>query len=142
MVQSPLGKSGVSGKGLMSISVNKTTEYPNPSLALAQFYEPAEHRPIPKQVAVYPSSPSAYDDAFFYEVPSAIEAAADHRRRRVVATYADIVPTVPNKANIFNQIVLAAVQSALFDEVPAPGRPEQGSHQARQAPDQEVAHPN
>ena len=38
MQPSPVGKSGVLGKGLMSISVNKSTKFPNASIALAQFF--------------------------------------------------------------------------------------------------------
>jgi putative chitobiose transport system substrate-binding protein len=34
----PLGKSGVTGKGLMSISVKGDTKFPNASIALAQFF--------------------------------------------------------------------------------------------------------
>ena len=34
----------------------------------------------------------------------------------IVATYADIVPTVPKKADV-NQLVLKAVESALFNGV-------------------------
>jgi putative chitobiose transport system substrate-binding protein len=119
MLQAPLGKSGVSGKGLMSISVNKTTKAPNASIALAQFFtNPRSMVQFAKQVAVYPSSASAYDDPFFSEVPSAIEDSARPIAGSIVATYADIVPTVPNKADV-NQIVLAAVQSALFNNVSA-----------------------
>ena len=53
----PVGKSGVLGKGLMSISVNKSTKFPNASIALAQFFtNPRSMVQFAKQVAVYPSS--------------------------------------------------------------------------------------
>jgi len=35
-----------------------------------------------------------------------------------VSTYADIVPSIPNKADV-NEIVRKAVESALFSDVPA-----------------------
>ncbi len=66
MVQAPLGKSNVSGKGLMSISVKKDTKFPNASMALAQFFtNPRSMVEFAKQVAVYPSSAAAYEDPFF-----------------------------------------------------------------------------
>ena len=67
----PVGKSGVLGKGLMSISVNKATKFPNASMALAQFFtNPRSMVQFAKQVAVYPSSAVAYDDPFFTETPA------------------------------------------------------------------------
>jgi putative chitobiose transport system substrate-binding protein len=119
MVQAPLGLSGVSGKGLMSISVKKDTKYPNASIALAQFFtNPRSMVQFSKQVAIYPSSPAAYQDPFFQETPTSIEDSARPLAEGIVSTYADIVPTVPNKQDV-NQIVLTAVQSALFNNVPA-----------------------
>ena len=77
MQPSPVGKSGVLGKGLMSISVNKSTKFPNASIALAQFFtNPRSMVQFAKQVAVYPSSPAAYDDPYFSDVPT-----ADRRQR-------------------------------------------------------------
>ena len=117
MVQSPLGKSGVSGKGLMSISVKKDTQFPNASMALAQYFtNPRSMVEFSKQVAIYPSSPSAYDDPFFSTPPTAVEDSARPIAKDIVATYQDIVPTVPDKADV-NQIVLDAIQSALFNGV-------------------------
>jgi len=119
MVQAPLGKSGVAGKGLMSISVKATTKFPNASMALAQFFtNPRSMVQFAQQVAVYPSSSSAYDDPFFSSAPSAIEDSARPIAKGIVSTYQDIVPTVPKKADV-NQIVLKAVQDALFNNVPA-----------------------
>ena len=82
MVPSPLGKSGVAGKGLMSISVKKDTKFPNASIALAQFFtNPRSMVQFAKQVAIYPSSPAAYDDPFFSTPPTAIEdCGAVHRQ--------------------------------------------------------------
>ena len=119
MVPTPLGKSGVAGKGLMSISVNKSTKYPNASLALAQFFtNPVNMVQFSKQVAIYPSSPSAYDDPFFSTPPTAIEDAGRSLAKQTVGTYQDIVPFVVNKAQV-NDILNKAIQSALFNNVPA-----------------------
>ncbi len=119
MKPTPIGLSGVTGKGLMGISVNKTTKYPNASIALAQFFtNPRSMVQFAKQVSIYPSSPSAYDDPFFSDVPSAIEDSARPLAKDIIATYKDIVPTIPKKKDV-NQIVLTAIQSALFNSVPA-----------------------
>jgi ABC-type glycerol-3-phosphate transport system substrate-binding protein len=117
VVQAPLGKSNVSGKGLMSISVKGDTKFPNAAMALAQFFtNPRSMVQFAQQVAIYPSSPSAFDDPFFSSTPSAIEDSARPLAKDIIATYADIVPTIPKKADV-NQLVLKAVQSALFDKV-------------------------
>ncbi len=119
MAQAPLGKSNVSGKGLMSISVKNDTKFPNASMALAQFFtNPRSMVDFAKQVAVYPSSASAYDDPFFSSTPAAIEDSARPLAGDIISTYADIVPTVPNKADV-NEIVRKAIESALFGGVDA-----------------------
>jgi putative chitobiose transport system substrate-binding protein len=119
MVPQPLGKSNVAGKGLMSISVKNDTKFPNASMALAQFFtNPRSMVEFSKQVAIYPSSPSAYDDPFFSSTPSTIEDSARPLAKDIIATYADIVPTVPSKADV-NEIVSKAVQSAIFGGVDA-----------------------
>jgi putative chitobiose transport system substrate-binding protein len=71
-----------------------------------------------KQVAVYPSSAAAYDDPFFSSAPSAIEDSARPIAKDIISKYADIVPTIPSKPDV-NQIVLKAIESALFNDVPA-----------------------
>ena len=115
----PVGKSGVTGKGLMAISVKADTQFPNASIALAQFFtNPRAMVDFAKLVPVYPSSPSAYEDPFFSTPTTAIEDSGRNVAKDIVATYADIVPTVPKKADV-NQIVLKAVESALFNDVPA-----------------------
>jgi putative chitobiose transport system substrate-binding protein len=117
VVPAPIGKSNVTGKGLMSISVKADTKFPNASIALAQFFtNPRSMVQFAQQVSVYPSSPKAYEDPFFSSTPSAIEDSARPLAKDTIATYADIVPTIPKKADV-NQIVLKAVQSALFDKV-------------------------
>jgi putative chitobiose transport system substrate-binding protein len=119
VVQAPIGESGVTGKGLMSISVKADTPYPNASMALAQYFtNPRSMVEFSKLVAIYPSSPSAYDDPFFSAEPELIEDSARPIAKDIIATYADIVPTVADKAEV-NAIVLRAVESALFDKVPA-----------------------
>ena len=71
-----------------------------------------------KQVAVYPSSPAAYDDPFFADAPEAIEDSARPLAEGIISTYQDIVPTIPKKVDV-NAIVLKAVEEALFNKVPA-----------------------
>ena len=115
----PVGKSGVLGKGLMGMSVKADTKFPNASIALAQFFtNPRAMVDFAKQVAVYPSSAAAYDDPFFSSEPELIEDSARPIAKDIVSKYADIVPTVPKKADV-NAIVLDAIESALFNDVPA-----------------------
>lgn len=117
VVPAPVGKSGVVGKGLMALSVKKDTKYPNASLALAQFFtNPQSMLEFAKIVSVYPSTPASYDDPFFSAEPVAIEDSAKPYAKDSVSKLADIVPTVPHKADV-NNIVLQAVQQALFNNV-------------------------
>ena len=119
VVPAPVGKSGVVGKGLMSISVKADTEYPNASMALAQFFtNPRSMVDFAKQVAVYPSSAEAYEDPFFSSEPELIEDAARPIAKDVVSKLADIVPTVPNKQEV-NEVVRRHIEEALFNDVPA-----------------------
>jgi ABC-type glycerol-3-phosphate transport system substrate-binding protein len=114
-VQAPVGKSGVAGKGLMSISVKKDTQFPNASKALAQFFtNPRSMLEFAKIVPVYPSTPDSYDDEFFSAAAVAIEDSAKPIARDIVSKLADIVPTVPKKADV-NEIVKQAVEAALFN---------------------------
>jgi ABC-type glycerol-3-phosphate transport system substrate-binding protein len=118
-VPAPVGKSGVLGKGLMGISVKKDTKFPNASIALAQFFtNPRSMLEFSKIVAVYPSTPASYDDPFFSAKPVAIEDSAKPIAKDIVSKYADILPTIPKKADV-NNIVLQAIQQALFNNVPA-----------------------
>ncbi len=113
----PVGKSGVVGKGLMAISVKADTKYPNASMALAQFFTNARSMvAFSKIVAIYPSVIASYDDPFFSTTSGAIEDSARSSAKDVVSHYADIVPSVPDKADV-NDIVLKAVESALFNGV-------------------------
>jgi len=115
VVNAPVGKSGVVGKGLMAMSVNANTQYPKASVALAQFFTSAySNLELAKLAAVYPSTPASYDDPFFAAAPVAIEDSAKPRAKDAVAALADIVPTVPSKAEV-NEIVLQEIQKALFE---------------------------
>ncbi len=117
VVPAPVGASGVVGKGLMSISVKADTKFPNASMALAQYFtNPRSMVEFAQQVAIYPSSAAAYADPFFASTPSAIEDSARPIAKDIVSKYADIVPTIPSKADV-NQIVLKAIESALFNNV-------------------------
>jgi putative chitobiose transport system substrate-binding protein len=122
VVPAPVGKSGVVGKGLMGMSVKADTKFPNASIALAQFFtNPRSMVEFAKQVAVYPSSAAAYDDPFFSSTPELIEDSARPIAKDIVSKYADIVPTVPKKADV-NAIVLDAIESALFADPPVPAQ--------------------
>lgn len=117
VVPAPVGKSGVVGKGLMAISVKADTKFPNASMALAAFFtNPKSMLEFSKIVSIYPSTPASYDDPFFSAAPVAIEDSAKPYAKDAVSKLADIVPTVPQKADV-NNIVLQAVQQALFNNV-------------------------
>ena len=118
----PVGKSGVLSKGLMAISVKGDTKFPNASLALAQFFtNPRSMVAFSKIVSIYPSSPEAFKDPFFSTASTAIEDSARPLAGGIIATYADIVPTIPKKADV-NDIVLKAIESALFGDHPVPAQ--------------------
>jgi ABC-type glycerol-3-phosphate transport system substrate-binding protein len=113
----PVGASGVLGKGLMGISVKADTPFPNASMALAQFFTNARSMTaFAKIVSIYPSVIASYDDPFFSTTGGAIEDSARTTAKDVVSHYADIVPSIPDKADV-NDIVLKAVESALFNGV-------------------------
>ncbi|MEA2518366.1 MAG: putative chitobiose transport system substrate-binding protein, partial [Chloroflexota bacterium] len=119
VAMAPLGKSGVTGKGLMSISVKADTKFPNASIALAQYFtNPRSMVEFAQKVSVYPSSPKAFEDPFFSSTSTAIEDSARPLAGEIIKTYADIVPTIPKKADV-NDLVLKAVESALFSDVSA-----------------------
>lgn len=119
VVPAPVGKSGVLGKGLMGMSVKADTKFPNASIALAQYFtNPRAMVEFAKQVAVYPSSAEAYEDPFFSSTPELIEDSARPIAGETIAKYADIVPTIPKKADV-NQIVLDAIEKALFGTLTA-----------------------
>lgn len=115
VVNAPVGKSGVVGKGLMAMSVSAQTKYPKAAVALAQWFTNAKNNiALSKLAAVYPSTPASYDDPFFAAAPVAIEDSAKPRAKEAVAQLADIVPSVPEKLAV-NEIVLQEIQKALFN---------------------------
>jgi putative chitobiose transport system substrate-binding protein len=115
----PVGKSGVLGKGLMGMSVKADTKFPNAAIALAQFMtNPRTMVELSKMSAVFPSSPKAFEDPYFSAQSPLIEDSARGSAGDTIAKYADIVPTVPKKADV-NAIVLDAIEKALFGDVPA-----------------------
>jgi putative chitobiose transport system substrate-binding protein len=115
VVPAPLGKSGIVGKGLMGLSVKADTQFPNASIALAQFFtNPKSMLEFSKIVSIYPSTPASYDDPFFSAPPVAIEDSAKPYAKDAVSKLADILPSIPHKAEV-NDLVLQAVQAALFD---------------------------
>jgi putative chitobiose transport system substrate-binding protein len=119
VVNQPVGKSGVVGKGLMGMSVKADTKFPNASIALANFFtNAASSVALSKLASVYPPNPAAYDDPFFSTPSTAIEDSARPIAKDYVAKLADIVPTIPKKADV-NAIVLAHIQDALFNNVSA-----------------------
>jgi putative chitobiose transport system substrate-binding protein len=119
VVPAPVGKSGILGKGLMGMSVKADTKFPNASIALAQYMtNPRTMVELSKMSAVYPSSAKAFEDPFFSSTPELIEDSARPIAGETIAKYADIVPTIPKKADV-NAIVLAAIEKALFGGVPA-----------------------
>jgi ABC-type glycerol-3-phosphate transport system substrate-binding protein len=119
VVPAPVGKSGVLGKGLMGMSVKADTKFPNASIALAQFFtNPRTMVALSQMSAVYPSSPKAFEDPYFSAESPLIEDSARGTAGETIAKYADIVPTIPNKADV-NAVVLTAVEQALFGGVPA-----------------------
>src|SRR5512141_2406837 len=114
VVPAPVGKSGVVGKGLMALSIKADTKFPNASLALAQFFtNPKSMLEFSKIVSIYPSTPASYDDPFFSTPSVAIEDSAKPIAKDIVSKLADILPTVPHKAEV-NDIVLQAIQQVLF----------------------------
>jgi putative chitobiose transport system substrate-binding protein len=115
----PVGKSGVIQPTSMAISIKADTEFPNASMALAVFFTNAMSEvEFSKVVAVYPSVIAAYEDPFFSEEPELIEDSARPLAKDIIAKEKNIMPTIPKKADV-NAIVGSAVESALFNNVPA-----------------------
>jgi putative chitobiose transport system substrate-binding protein len=115
----PVGKSGVIQPTSMAISVKKDTKFPKASQALAVFFTNAiSEVEFSKAVAVYPSTVAAFDDPFFTETPAAIEDSARPLAKDIISKEKNIMPSIPKKADV-NAIVAKAVESALFNNVPA-----------------------
>ena len=130
-----VGKSGVLGKGLMSISVKADTKFPNASIALAQFFtNPKSMLEFAKIVAVYPSTPASYDDPFFSAAPVAIEDSAKPVAKDVISKYADIVPTIPHKADVNASCAGSRAASAIQRRARSESADRRGDEGQRAAP--------
>jgi putative chitobiose transport system substrate-binding protein len=115
----PLGKSGVTQPTSMAISVKSDTKFPNASMALAAFFTgPRAMLDFAKIVPIYPSTPAAYDDPFFSQTPELIEDSARPLARALIEKQQNILTPIPHKKDV-NDIVRQAVESALFNKVPA-----------------------
>jgi putative chitobiose transport system substrate-binding protein len=115
----PIGRSGVMQPTSMAMSVKADTEFPNASLALATFFTNAINEvEFSKIVPVYPSTIAAYDDPFFSEEPELVEDSARPLAKDIISKQKNIMPTIPQKAEV-NAIVGRAIESALFNNVPA-----------------------
>lgn len=115
----PVGKSGVIQPTSMAISVKKDTKFPKASLALATFFTNAVSEvAFSKIVAVYPSTVAAFDDPFFTETPELIEDSARPLAKDIISKEKNILPSIPKKADV-NEVVGKAIESALFNNVPA-----------------------
>ena len=87
--------------------------------ALAVFFtNPTSEVEFSKIVAVYPSTLAAYDDPFFSEEPELIEDSARPLAEDIISKQKNIMPSIPKKADV-NAIVAKAVESAVFNNVPA-----------------------
>ncbi|HLC35513.1 MAG TPA: sugar ABC transporter substrate-binding protein [Anaerolineales bacterium] len=119
VVPAPLGASGAMPPTAMAISVKKDTPFPNASIALAQFFtNPRSMLEFSKVVSIYPSTPASYDDPFFSAKPVAIEDSAKPIAKDIISRQTDLKPTIPSFKDV-NEILLQAIQQALFNNVPA-----------------------
>lgn len=111
----PIGRSGVIQPTSQGIAVAANTEFPQASMALAAWFTNAENQlAFSKLVPVYPSTPEAYEDPFFSEEPELIEDSARPLAFDLISQQENILPTIPNKADV-NEVVRRAVEAALFD---------------------------
>jgi putative chitobiose transport system substrate-binding protein len=118
----PLGVSGVTQPTSMAISVKKDTRFPNASIALAAWFtDPRSMLDFAKIVPIYPSTPAAYDDPFFSSTPALVEDSARPLAKEIISNEKNILPDIPLKKDI-NEIVKAAVESALFGDSPVPAQ--------------------
>jgi putative chitobiose transport system substrate-binding protein len=118
-VPAPVGKSGALNPTSMAMSVKADTKFPKAALALAVFMtNPRSQLEFSKIVGIYPSTPASYEDAFFTEKPVAIEEEVRPLARDIISKQADILPEYPKPADV-NEVVRQAVESALYNNVPA-----------------------
>jgi ABC-type glycerol-3-phosphate transport system substrate-binding protein len=84
-------------------------------MALAAWFTNAENQlAFAQLVPIYPSTPAAYDDPFFSEEPELIEDSARPLAFDLISQQENILPTIPNKADV-NEVVRRAVEAAVFD---------------------------
>jgi putative chitobiose transport system substrate-binding protein len=115
----PVGVTGALPPTAMGISVNAQTPYPQASLALAQFFtNPISMLEFSKIVPIYPSTPDTYSDSFFSSPSVAIEDSVKPIARDIISKQTDLKPTIPHFKDV-NEILLQAIQQALFNNVPA-----------------------
>jgi putative chitobiose transport system substrate-binding protein len=111
----PVGRSGVIQPTSQGIAVKADTPYPRASMALAAFFTNAiSQLEFAQIVPIYPSTPASYEDPFFAEEPELVEDSARPLARDLLAQMENILPTIPNKAEV-NEIVRQAVEQALFN---------------------------
>lgn len=111
----PVGRSGVIQPTSQGIAVKADTEFPNASMALAAFFtNPISQLEFSQIVPIYPSTPASYDDPFFTEEPELVEDSARPLARDLIEQEQNILPSIPNKAEV-NDLVRQAVEQALFN---------------------------
>jgi len=111
----PVGRSGVIQPTSQGIAVKADTEFPNASMALAAFFtNPVSQLEFSQIVPIYPSTPASYDDPFFTEEPELVEDSARPLARDLIEQEQNILPSIPNKAEV-NDLVRQAVEQALFN---------------------------
>lgn len=119
VVPAPVGKSGATPPTAMGISVKKDTKFPKAALALASFFtNPRSQLEFSKLVSIYPSTPASFDDPFFSAKPVAIEDSVKPIAKEIISKQTDLKPTIPRFKDV-NDLLLQAVQQALFNNVPA-----------------------
>lgn len=111
----PIGRSGVIAPTSQGIAVAADTEFPQASMALAAWFTNAANQlAFAKLVPIYPSTPESFEDPFFSEEPALIEDSARPLAFDLLSAQENILPTIPNKADV-NEVVRRAVESAIFD---------------------------
>ncbi len=114
MVPRAVGRSNALPPVSMSIVVTDSTPYPKASAALAAFFSnPQSMLEFAKIVPVFPSTPASFDDPFFTQPSVAIEDQIRPLARDIIAQQSDIMPEIPNLANV-NDVVRQAVEAAIF----------------------------
>lgn len=113
------GASGKMPPSSMSLAVTEATEYPQAATAFAVFMtNPQSQLEFAKIVPIYPATPDSYDDEFFTQPGNAIEDSARPLAREVIGTQEQLVPTLPNQAEILD-VLNTEAQRALVGDVTA-----------------------